>query len=154
MKKILLLILVSLALLSTGCGKKEEESDVKNPITEEKFTSALADYGYIVVDAIDKVDEDVAEVAKVAVKDDIILQFFVLKTEDGAKELYKKYELEFIKYEGLVTPVKKSGANYDSYKLVTDNYYISSRIDKTYVYVKVNTEHVNEVNTILDELGY
>ena len=149
MKKILFIAFCAFILVGvTGCGEK-------NPITGEKFSELLQNYEYEVIDMKNMIAEDAAEVAKAARKEETVIQFFILPNVEKAEELYTKYESEFMGKAGDVKPVKKSKANYEYYKIKIDGmYYVTSRIENTYIYISCDESYADEVDTILKDLGY
>jgi len=150
-KVLSLTIILALILVgTTGCGKKKVA-------TPEDFGAVIQDYGYEIRDVIDSdsIDSNITEVAIVAIKDETIIQFFILKTEEDAKNLHKKNTNNFATYEEEAKPEQGTDKNYEYYKIeIEDKYMVSSRIENTYVYVNVNNESSSEIKEILKKLGY
>ena len=54
-----------------------------------------------------------------------------------------------------VSEKEQSGDNYKKYTLETaDTYYVVEYVDKTALYAEVDLEYKDELNNVLDELGY
>ena len=127
MKKKLLLLGLFVCLLLTGCGG----GGTKDAKTLDDFSKAGTDNGFTVVDnksAYADTDNKVLE--------EQIKNFNLLKST-GASEK------------------KTTGDNYQKYFLISNNYYmVTSRVDNTLIFSKTLLVNKEEVDKVLDELGY
>lgn len=149
MKKINIIIILLLVLVTAGCSKSTKEAT-----TSDVFTQVLTDNNYKVSDYTQ--DFSFAEVALVAKKDEIEIVFVEGK---------KRYDIEGIFldecnniYSLVGTDYEKDsnkGSNWANLELVNDtNYYYVSWIGNTYLYVRAEIDSQSKIEDIIDELGY
>ncbi len=150
-KVISLIGVLLLALLVSGCGKK-------TALTMEDFKSKMEAYGFENMDQTEYITDDTIETAYIAQKVGAYqIEFYLDKTEDGAKAGYDQYvaNLKAVAGEG---STEFSEVTTDTYTKYTDSageyYSVVSRIGKTYLYVRADAKYESEINTILKGLGY
>lgn len=147
---LIVLILFSAASCSLF---KEKES-----ITAEDFREAMEDEGLTVEDGTDQF-KDVEEVEKclLAYTEDYQIEFYVLETEDQARSGYNRNKSDFETSFGGTGSTKSqvSIANYSKFAMTTsDGYYVLSQIDNTMIFLQVDKEYKEEVNELLETIGY
>lgn len=151
MKKIKLLICMSMLLFVTGCLKK-------NLISCDDFTEILKDNSYTVTDISEQYTTyDYIKNVVIAQSDDgFQIEFYVLESKDSAKKLFNNNlsKFESLK-EGSSTEVSTNMINYSTYALTSGGYYMYiSRVDNTLLYVNVDEQYKSEVKDIVKKLGY
>ncbi len=148
MKKILkFLVVIAILVTLCGCGKKEA-------LTDKELKDKLSNMGFNLHDITDSMEDSNISVVRTANNRKYQIEYYVFKSADTAKTAYennmKMFE-ENKKYKGK----KKSNDNYNKYIQKTDDYYnVITRIDNTLIYVSVNIDYKNDVNKVLNKLGY
>ena len=138
--------------VTTGCGNK-------TAISSEDFKVTMDGKGYKIIDATSQFAEaDYVKQVYVALSSDskYQIEFYEFDTDDNGLEFYKTNSKEFEKNEE-VGAIKTSGSlnNYSKFTLSDSNkYQVVSRIGNTAVYVDVDAKYKDDVNALLDELGY
>ena len=155
-KRIIVLALAAVMLCSmfcaAGCG-------AKTSITADEFKSLMEAKGNTVGDSSDYFsDDDSMTHVYVALigNGSYQIDFYETDSPAAAERLFADNKSLFEKYAGKGSShTSASAANYDSYKLTVGGYYkVLSRIDNTLLYVNAREEYKDEINSILDELGY
>lgn len=156
MKKIKILtslIICFVAILTiTGCKDKKS-------ITANEFKNTMESNHYIVQEATNQFSEyDYVEKVYIALSSDSSYQieFYQLSDDNYATSFYNNNKSIFEKSKSSKSSeTSVSMANYSKYTLQTDGKYkVISRIDNTAIYLNVDTDNKNDVNSILKKLGY
>ena len=144
-------ICVGMLLCVTGCLKK-------TVITAEIFTTKMENNGYTVTNISDQYKSyDYVENVLIAQSEDgYQVEFYDLASKDDAKKLFNNNRSTFEELnEGSSTEVSVNMINYSTYALTSgDCYMYISRVDDTFLYVKVNEQYKANVKDIVEELGY
>lgn len=131
----------------------------KDPITVSKFESIMEDADFEVVSAKDQFENyDEIEDVKIAIQEDgdYQIEFYVIDNESNADKFFESNKEIFEKNSGSKeTRVQTSFKNGELFKLtVNDEYMVLSRIEDTVIYLKVDSEYKDSVDSILKKLGY
>ena len=150
-KKLLVGVLcLTLVFTLTGCTDKKS-------ITAEEFKSQMESAGYEVQDATNQFS-NYSQVQKVyiAVNSNYQIEFYQIDTVDNAVAFYNNNKSIFEQSKSSnSTYSSKEIKNFAKYALNTSgNYKVLSRIDNTVILLNVNSSYKNEINSILDKLGY
>lgn len=151
-KNILILVLCFICLfVITGCGNKKA-------LTKEEFKTLMEKENFKVEDSSSKMSEfDYIDKLYIAYNDDSYqIEFYELIDEDSAITFFNNNKESFENskssnsYESSV-----SKNNSDKYTLLTNNKYkVISRIDNTAIFVNVDKSFQDEVDSLLEKLGY
>ncbi len=150
MKKLKILSLLLITLLLTACGNKKA-------IDSDKFKSIMRDNNYYVVNSKEQFSEyDYIVESYIAESDNYQIEFYILQDDMNAKAFYD-YNKEIFDAErtsiSMYTSVDFTNTN--KYTLtLEDSYKVLSRINNTVIYVDVEKEYKNDINSILKKLGY
>ena len=152
MKKNLFLfsLLFSMLLILTGCGNKKV-------ITTDKFIDITEKNGFVTKDVLDQFSNtDVLDATIANYNSDFQLEFYVLDSTEGAKEMFLNNKNIFETYKGSVSKYSSTDiGNSSTYMLESSGYYMYlSRVDNTLLYVKVDDIYKERVKSIIKELGY
>lgn len=152
MKKNLFLfsLLFSMLLILTGCGNKKV-------ITTDKFIDITEKNGFVTKDVLDQFSNtDVLDATIANYNSDFQLEFYVLDSTEGAKEMFLNNKNIFETYKGSVSKYSSTDiGNSSTYVLESSGYYMYlSRVDNTLLYVKVDDIYKERVKSIIKELGY
>ena len=152
MKKKILLLGIFMVFLLTGCGGGTR--DGKN-ISD--FETVSKNNGFTVVNNKDSYGEVsyITDAVK-ATTSDIVIEMVVYDNADDAEKVLEEHIKSFnlLKSTG-ATEKRQTGDNYHKYFLISNNYYmVSSRIDNTLIFSKTLITNKDDVDKVLDELGY
>ncbi len=152
-KKILVVVLSVFMLFSlTGCFIK------KTPLTTDDFIKNANSYNFTTSDITNQfTDEENVSKVTIALHDKgYKIEFYELSNKDIAKNMYNTDKLSFDSLkEGKYTETSLNIGNYDTYSLSTESEYMYiSRVDKTYLYLRVDISHKDEVKEFIDKIGY
>lgn len=152
MKKIVIIIFSLLLLCS--CGKT-------NKIDGEKFKEIIIKNELEVIDVTESYqNEDMIDYIEYAydasIKDKYKIQFLKSSSKENMDVIFKVNKEEFETYKtGVYTSGTVENINSIKYTLNNDNYYIYMRqVEDTLLYVIAKKEYKNEVNKIIDDIGY
>ncbi len=152
MKKRFLLItlLVMMMCFLTGCSKDAKATG--------DFLELAGKYDLSVVDGMAHYSTyDFFEESHIAKSNKgWQIEFNVLKDNDSAKTTFEtnKTLFEESKTEASIE-TSVNGSNYNKYGLTTGGYYMYiSRIDNTFIYLRVEEKYKEEVKEIIKEFGY
>ena len=150
MKKIVLLLVISLFLI-TGCGSK-------TAITAEDFKGTL-EQDYEIYNLLENDQYEYLEGNyTIYFGEELLsrLDFYQLSDLEHAVYFYQENQKTVSDNQSdSVSEKEQSGDNYKKYTLETaDTYYVVEYVDKTALYAEVDLEYKEELNNILDELGY
>lgn len=150
MKKFLILVF-SILILFTGCSNKKE-------LDGENFKTYMKKKGYSIHDVYKQYSSDLVVSALIALneKGAYQIEFLEFKSEDYAKNsfqanrtLFKENKQDEDKEESV------SKDNYSKYTLITkDMYYVISRKNNTLIYLTVDGSYKEDIDEILEDLGY
>lgn len=157
MKKLKSLLAVALCLVCllgfSGCGKN------KTPVSADEFCTKLEAKGFYVTDSTSSYSQykEITE-SYIALSPDYKYQieFIVADSVSNASYLYNTNKSKFELSKGNFSKNKSiEMANYATYTMVSNGkYQVVSRIDNTLVYVNVDEAYKDDVQSILNELGY
>lgn len=159
MKKFKLLLVPIICLISlvcfTGCGKN------KNAISAKEFSEKMEDKDYIIQESTSQYsDNDEIEESYIALSEDYSYQieFILLDSESDASNMYShnknKFETER-EYSSSKAHSEINLANYSKYTLIVNGKYkVLSRIDNTLIYINADSEYKDEIDNVLEDLGY
>ena len=157
MKKTLRVLLVFTICLTSlfclaGCGKK------KTAKTADEFYTFMTDKKFVIKDSKSEYSSHNEIVRSyVAAPSDLSYQieFLELDSDSSAKNMFASNQRIFQDTSSTKIESSVSTSNYDKYTLEVDGKYkVISRIDKTLVYVDASVEYKDNVNKLLEELGY
>ena len=152
MKKLILCAsCVVLLILMAGCSLKP-----RTPLTAQEFTDKMEDAGYTVTDATDQYEAGLVDAVRIAVKDNIQIEFYIVPTVGQAEEAYAANVADFDALSAAGASSKTVDiSNYSYYRKLTDNsYYIVSRTDNTFIYVEAAAADKDEILKQITDLGY
>lgn len=152
MKKIVLgIIMICSIFMLGGCFKK-------TVITTSEFKTIAENKGYTIHDVMSQYSAyEYIKEATVARKDDKYqVEFYVLETEDDAKNMYETNKTTFeARTSGTSSKTNVNMLNYSSFTLNTNGeYYHLCRVENTFLYLHVDEQYKDQVKEIIDELGY
>ena len=151
-------VLVSLLCLITvfgfaGCGKN------KDSISADEFCSKMEAKSFITTDSTEQyaTSKEINE-SYIAISEDYSYQieFIVLDSDSSAESMYNRNKSTF-ESENSSKAVRTSTslANYSKYTLLASGKYkVLSRIDNTLIYINADSSYKDEINSILEDLGY
>lgn len=153
MKNFKVLLLLVLVVLLSACSSNKEAID------DEKFKNIMEKDGFSITSAKDQFSEyDYIEDVYLAIDKNSTYQieFYELEDDEYAisfynvnKEIFQASETD----KSVYTNVDLTESN--KYTLTTeDDYKVLSRIEDTVIYVDVDKEYKEEVQSVLKKLGY
>ncbi len=151
MKKTLIFLLGITSLLLTGCLSKEV-------ISSDKFTSTLEKYNYEVNDVTESYDMQTS-FKKVlhASKQDAThqIEFYIFSDEETAIQMYNNQVMIIENDEDATMTGTVEGTNYNKFTEITsDTYSVAVQVENTLLYTSAEKSYKEEINDILEELGY
>ena len=152
--KILLVITICLTSLFclAGCGKK------KTAKTADEFYTIMTEKKFVIKDSKSQyLSHNEIIRSYVAAPSDLSYQieFLELDSDSSAKNMFASNQRIFQDTSSTKVETNVSISNYSKYTLEADGKYkVISRIDKTLVYVDADIKYKDDVNKLLDELGY
>ena len=160
MKKPLIIVLIAILVLAIIVGviflvfNKE-----KTAITPDEFMSIMQKNGYSVLDETNtyKNYDYIEKLYRAATNDhDYEIDFYLLSNESYANQIYKNNKNFFKDSKGNnSTETNEDSEIRSKYTLLTkENYYVVSKIDNTVICLNVKSSFKNDVDNILDKLGY
>ena len=157
MKKTLKTLLIFTICLTSlfclaGCGKK------KTAKTADEFYTLMTEKKFVIKDSKSEYSSH-NEIIKsyVAAPSDLSYQieFLELDSDSSAKNMFASNQRIFQDTSSNKIESSVSASNYDKYTIEVDGKYkVISRIDKTLVYVDSSIQYKDNVNKLLEELGY
>lgn len=162
LKKVLLIVILSTFIfMITGCGNKNGVlvNNNKKALTADGYKSKMEDKGYTVIDASDQVSQyDYVKKLYIALNADRTYQieFTEFSDNDNAIAFFENNKKNFEDAKGDSSEYTKVKlGNYDKYTLLTNGEYnVVARIDNTTIYLNVDEEYKNDVQSTLKDLGY
>lgn len=151
-KKLLLTFSLCLFLILSfiGCVNK-------TPSTPDEFKTCITEKGYQFIDATSQFPAGSnVENVYLALKDDYQIEFLKVSTEEQAKAAFSENKSNFENMKGSTSiETSLSIGNHSRYNVKSDDtYMVVSRIDNTFIYLTVPIDYEEDVNEILDALGY
>lgn len=155
-KTLKILFIISICLTSlfclAGCGKK------KNAKTADEFYTIMTEKKFVIKDSKSQYSSHNEIIRSyVAAPSDLSYQieFLELDSDSSAKNMFASNQRIFQDTSSTKVETSVSAANYSKYTIEVDGKYkVISRIDKTLVYVDASKDYKDDVNKLLDELGY
>ena len=131
----------------------------KTPITANQFVTKMEEKSYITENAVDQfIQYDYVIQAYIAADEDYgyQIEFYELSDESTAMGFYDNNVTRFeSRKSNSSAETNINLKNFSKYTLLYGgNYMVVSRIENTVVYLNVDTAYKDEVNKILEELGY
>ncbi len=153
MKKVYLLLILSLGIFLTGCTSNKSK-EVKSL---DDFNNAGINNGFTVSDNMNTYqDKDYITGASIATLDDITIEMVTYDNNENAKKIQDNHIDVFKTMKGSGAVIKSDkGKNYYKYDMVSNGYYmISIRVENTLIFSKTQVKNKDKIETILNELGY
>ena len=137
--------------LTTGCGKTAIEA--------EDFKVTMDGKGFKVIDATSQfVQQEFVKKVYVAMSSDSTYQieFYEFAEESDGKTFFDTNKKDFENNKGKSSSEKLINlGNYNKYTLTSgENYQVVSRIGNTAIFVNNQKKYKEDINSIIDELGY
>ena len=152
-KKILsVLLVVSMVMVLCSCSKKREA------VTANDFKSSMEELNYKVIDATSQFKAGLVDSVQLAEKDKYQIEFYVVPSIEQAKNAYEQNKSKIEKAEkssSVASHKSVAVKNYSYYKVTTgDSYYVTSRVDNTFIYAIIPIKYKNDATDIISKLGY
>lgn len=149
MKKILLLLVLTLAVSFYGCSER-------TPISVDTFKQTMTEAGFIIHDVSDQFDPGIARSVTVALKsNDYRVEFFVLTSEANAAASFANNKSNLEPLAGGNVTTSKTMSNYSSYTLTTkEQFYGVYRVGDTMIYLRAPRDQKDAVAKLVKDLGY
>lgn len=151
-KRYFILLGLVICLILTGCGGGSKE--VKST---SDFNTVASNNGFTVNDNMSTYSgNDYITEAMIATTSDITIEMVIYDSMENANKVQEGQidSFNLLKSTG-ASEKKDKGDNYYKYFLISNNYYmISSRVDNTLIFCKTLLTNKEEVDKVLDELGY
>lgn len=149
-----MIIALSLVVFTmSGCGGS------KTAITGDTFMEKLAEKGYKVtqIDSATVLGDDLNAYYTATISDgSSSIRFMVAKDQDGAQKHYESDKSGYESYKPSDVSEKK-GQNYIKYEAKVDSqrtYIDMTRVDNTYLSAIADQSKKDDLDNLLDELGY
>ncbi len=131
----------------------------KTPITASNFYTTMSQKGYNLLDANSQYsDYNYIKQVYLAISEDYSykIEFYELLDDSYATSFYNTNKSIFESSKGnAAAETNVELNNYSKYTLLAnDKYMVISRIGNTVMYVNVDNDYKDTVNSLLDELGY
>lgn len=138
-------------LLLSGCGTS------KAKLEPEQFKSRMENEGFEIKDASKEMNYDYIVKIYVAKKTNYNIEYYNIIDEEYAAIFYQN-NVEFIN-NNIVGDEKavleESGNNYSKYTVVYDGRYkLVSRIDNTVIFLNVSDRYKDDIDDLIERLGY
>lgn len=151
-KRYFILLGLVICLILTGCGGGSKE--VKST---SDFDTVASNNGFTVNDNMSTYSgNDYITGAMVATTSDITIEMVIYDSVENANKVQEGQidSFNLLKSTG-ASEKKDKGDNYYKYFLISNNsYMVSSRVDNTLIFCKTLLTNKEEVDKVLDELGY
>lgn len=154
MKKKIILSLLIITILLTGCTSNKTKTKIDNI----KFTNTAISQGYTVTDNTQKYQDTtyITSSTLAKISDEHEIEMVIYDSEETASKAQEQHINSFnlLKSSGS-TINKESGKNYYHYEMISNNYYmISTRIDNTLIFSKVKLSDKDKVISVINNLDY
>ena len=150
MKKFLLMLLViSLAILTTGCMTREK-------LTPYEFKANLEKKGFIVSDqTLTKSDQTITSYYVATTSEQKYnIEYYELNNEMTAQGIYLKYKEQMITTGAQVSTEVNLGNSEKYVDNYNGKYRVASRVANTVIWIDANIEYQEEIKSLLREIGY
>lgn len=148
-RAVAVIVLLAICMLSlVGCKNK-------TALKAEEFKTIMEGKEFIIEDVTTQFTEETVETVYIAVADNYQIEFFTLPTEKQADAAYEENKAKFeeLKEGGTYTSTQTS--NYGKSTLTSEDSYMTvSRIANTFMYVNSEAKYKDEIEELLEELGY
>lgn len=155
-KKLLLVLLSIIMLITFSSCKKEEEA--RKPITPDSFEMVAESVEYETKDVTEnfKDNKKVLKAMVARVKNKYQIEYYTLEDAEFAKKMYDKNKKNFESQKETKDKAEvKETENYSEYKLSTrGKYKMLSKIDNTLMYADVDEQYKDNVINFAKQLGY
>ena len=152
MKKVLIGFMV--VLLICGCGDNKKEKTVAS-ISD--FESGCQNISYDTHDNSGNYqDESYIKEAMLCNKEYNDIEMVVYSDSDNASKVQEKQIDTFNHSKNASSIIKKDeGKNYYKYTMISNGYYmVSSRVDNTLIFTRINMDEKDIIDSLLDKIGY
>lgn len=142
-------ILVLFSFMLAGCNEKEK-------LTTGNFKTKMEEQGYIVTDATNQFDTTTIDTVYIGVKNNYQIEFYTVPTDSQAITAFEQNKTNFqVNKTDTSIETSSSKDNYAKYTLETDTtYYVTSRVNNTYIFIKTDKQNKSDVDETLKNLGY
>ena len=151
MKKKYFGLIIAGLLVLTGCGKEKEVKGIND------YETVCGNNNYQIIDRMERyVNDSYITNSKACVLDNGEIEMVQYDNETSAKEAQDKQIGQFKNYKSTGNIIKASkGKNYYKYTMVSNGYYmVSSRIDNTLIFTKIKLDDKDNIDKILEDMGY
>ena len=152
MKKISLFLILSIFFVLTGCNTTEKEVG-----SLSNFETNASNNDFTVVDNMNNYQGlSYINSAMLASKDETKIEMIIYDTEKTAINVQEKQIESFMNLKNtLATVSKEKGKNYYKFTMISNGYFmVSSRIANTLIFTKSPIDEKNNIENILNEMGY
>lgn len=158
-RKTITIVIIIWIIVALLVGVVALSSKSKPSISATEFATKMKQNGYAITNASEQFAQyDYVKNVYIAGNENISYQieFYELSNDTFAESFFEKNKAIFqSQKESASAETNLNGKNYSKYTLSTGNKYRAiSRIDNTVVYLEVDSSYKNEVQNILNELGY
>ncbi len=153
MKRKILVVLLSVFMLFglTGCFKK-------TPLTTDDFITNANSSNFTTQDVTSDFSSEPSVLkATIALNSKgYQVEFYELSEESIAKSMFNTNKADFESLKSSkYTDSEVNAGNYNTYSLSTESEYMYlSRVDKTFLYLKVDISNKDAVKEFIDKIGY
>ena len=152
MKRINLVCLAIICLLLVACG-----GGSKNVSTLEKFKEITLNNDFSVNDNLNYYQNyNYITGSYVAANENYTIEMVTYKDKDSAKKSFENITNKFKEMRGSgATPKTSKGDNYETYKMVSNNYYmLATRVENTIIFTKAPLTYKDTVDKVFNDMGY
>ena len=150
-KKILLILLILTSFFLTGCMSKEV-------INADTFKKVLEENNYEVNDTTESYQmQTTFKKVLIAIKEPEYIQidFYEFEEEETAIQIYENQKMIIEGSAVSSSHTNVEAINYDKYEQTSDGQYgVVVRVENTVVYALVHKDYKEEVQSVLEKLGY
>ena len=149
MKLIKSSFLIIMILLLSACG-------MKSVLHEKEFKEFFKDKEYVIMDVDEKVNSSDVVNAIVSIKDDdsYKIEYYLFKNTTSAKVVYYNNR-DAIKEsnEGVLKEI--TGKNYEKFSFSNDeSFKVVERVEDTLIFINTEKKYKNEIERLLESMGY
>lgn len=154
-----ILIFVLIILIVLFCTMFAKLNKEKESITAEDFKVKMQEKGYEIYDATSQfANYSYVKKVYIAVSNDQTykIEFYEMSDDENAISFYNNNKSIFESYKGnTVSEGSTNLKNYSKYNLTSNGkYYVISRINNTAAYVNSDSNYKDNINSVLNDLGY
>lgn len=147
---IIILIAIAIFFVVTISKKEYSKNSMKEILEKENYT--VLDYSSMYED-----DKTITSYTRAKSKDNNYqIDFYVMSNEKEAKAYYETLKNQFEKESnGIKGKTTKNNLNYVKYTIeANSNYSVVVQVNKTITYINTNIKNKDNVNKLLEKLGY